>query len=206
LCNSIVGVAGREEAGQSTTFEIIATEPEELLRAGMDPALQTSFRLVVYSGPLEAVMKVVTGAVAGIFIFGIGAWAQDTEKKVKMQDLPPAVQQAVKAESRNATLQGLATEVEDGKTVYEAEFKVAGHGKDITFDVNGKVVSTEEEIDIAKIPAPAGAALKKAASGGKLLLVEAVTEGTSKFYEAQIEKAGKKSEVQVDAAGKVVKK
>lgn len=46
------------------------------------------------------------------------------ETKVKMKDLPPAVQKTVQEQTRTAKLRGLAKEVENGKTCYEAETTV----------------------------------------------------------------------------------
>ena len=54
----------------------------------------------------------------------VSALPRTSESKVKMGSLPPAVQQAVKEQSQGAKLVGLAKEVEDGKTLYEAELKV----------------------------------------------------------------------------------
>src|SRR5258706_15262444 len=122
-----------------------------------------------------------------------------------MQDLPPAVQQAVKEQSKGATLRGLAKEVENGKTLYEAELRVAGKTKDVTFDSDGKIVTVEEEVAIGSIPAAAREAIQKAVGSAKLLLVETVTEGGRTFYEAHFKKGGQQSEVKVDAAGKPVK-
>jgi len=134
------------------------------------------------------------------------AAAQDTaEKKIDMKNVPAAVQQAITRESAGARLKGLATEVEDGKKLYEAELEVNGHGKDVSFDEKGNVVSVEEEIALDKIPAPAREAIQKAAGTGKVVMVETITEGGTSAYEAQLNKAGKKSEIKVDAAGKAVK-
>lgn len=131
--------------------------------------------------------------------------AQDSEKKVKMQDLPAAVQKAIRDYSKDATIRGLATEMDKGKRVYEAELTVAGHSRDVTFDADGKVVSVEEETPLASIPAPARQAIQKAAGKGKITEVETVTEDGKTFYEAQVKTAGKKSEVKVDATGALVK-
>ena len=128
-----------------------------------------------------------------------------SEKKVAMKDVPAAVQQAIKEQSKGATLKGLAKEVEHGKTLYEAELKVNGHSKDVTFDAQGQVVSVEEETPIADIPSAAREAIQKAAGGGKVLVVETVTEGGKTFYEAQVRNGLKKSEVKVDASGQPVK-
>ena len=131
--------------------------------------------------------------------------AQDSETKVKMKDLPAAVQAAVKEHSKGATLKGLAKEVENGATRYEAELKVNGRTKDMTFDETGKIVSVEVEVALASIPVAARDAIQKSIGKGKLLLVETVTEGGTTFYEAHIRKDGKEAEVKVDASGQPVK-
>ena len=133
------------------------------------------------------------------------AWAQEeTETKVKMQELPPAVQEAVKAQSKGATLRGFSKEVKDGRAFYEAEMSVKGRTRDLTFDAQGTIVSDEQQTSLSEIPAPARAAIQKAATGGKLTLVEKVSEGSSTFYEGHITKAGKEIEIKVDANGKTV--
>jgi uncharacterized membrane protein YkoI len=149
--------------------------------------------------------KTMFAAVATSALVAALALAQDSEKKVKMQDLPPAVQQAVKDYSKDAKIRGLATEMDKGKKVYEAELTVAGHSKDVTFDADGHVLSVEEETPLANIPAPARDAIQRAVAKGKLLEVETVTEGGKTFYEAQFKTGGKKSEVKVDASGTLVK-
>ena len=128
------------------------------------------------------------------------------EKKVKMKDLPPAVQKTVQELGRTSTLVGLAKEVEDGKTMYEAETRVNGKTRDVTIDAEGKIVMTEEEVAIDSIPAPARAAIEKESAGGKITLVEKVTKGSDVKYEAALTpKSGKKKEVSFSADGSLVK-
>ena len=62
----------------------------------------------------------VTALVTALSIAG---FAQDKEVKVKMQDLPLAVQKTVREQAKGATLHGLSKEIEDGKTFYEAEYR-----------------------------------------------------------------------------------
>ncbi len=127
------------------------------------------------------------------------------DQKIKLQDMPPAVQQAVKEQSKGATVRGYAKEVEDGTTSYEAELTVKGRAKDISFGADGKVLAIEETVALASIPAPARAAIQKAARAGKINKVESVTEKGTTNYEAAITRGGKKSEVKVDANGKTVR-
>jgi len=124
------------------------------------------------------------------------------ETKVKLEALPPAVQAAVKEQTKNATLVGLSKEKENGRMEYEAETKVNGKSRDVTFDEKGSVLEVEEEIDIATIPDAAKAAIEKRAAGGTIRKVEKLTAGTNINYEAAItSKSGKKSEVNVNADG-----
>jgi hypothetical protein len=104
-------------------------------------------------------MRILISAAMVLSMAALGA-----EKKVNMQDLPPAVQAAVKEQTKTSTLVGLTREVEDGKTLYEAETKANGHGRDISFDSTGAVVSVEEEVPLDSIPAAAKAAIDKQAS------------------------------------------
>jgi uncharacterized membrane protein YkoI len=148
-------------------------------------------------------MKTYKQLVLGVCLMGLAAMTQASEQRVKMEDLPPAVQATVKAQSQGATLHGLSKEVENGKTLYEAEMVVNGHGKDVEIDSSGAVVAVEEEVALSSLPAAARAAIEKSAGNGKVLKVEAITHGGSLVaYEAQVNNAGKRSEVRVDPQGR----
>ena len=122
--------------------------------------------------------------------------------KLKLEDLPKPVQETVKAQTTNATLAGLAKEKEDGKTVYEVETKLNGKARDLMVASDGKIVSVEEETDIASIPAPAREAIMKKAAGNKIKIVETLTKGSEVSYEAEIiGKNGKTTEFGVNADG-----
>jgi uncharacterized membrane protein YkoI len=127
------------------------------------------------------------------------------ETKIAMKDLPIPVQKAVEEQSKGAVIRGLTKEVENGKTEYEAQLTLNGHGKDISFDSAGNLVSVEEEVKLESLPAAARATIQKAAEGGTLRSVELVTEGGKSFYEASIRKGGKSREVQVDENGARIK-
>ena len=144
---------------------------------------------------------------AGIFVSiallsGAGIAA---EKKVKIQDLPAPVQKTVQEQTKNAELKGLSKEIEDGKTMYEAETIANGKSRDVLIDSTGAIVEVEEQATLDSIPAPAKAAIEKAAKNGKVLKVETVTKGSAVSYEAVVSKNGKKSEVAVEADGTIKK-
>ena len=120
------------------------------------------------------------------------------ETRVQMKDLPEAVQKTIKKETANARIRGLAKEVENGQTFYEAETIVNGATRDILMDPQGVIVEVEEATSLAKIPPAAQNALKSAAGTGKILGVEKVVKGSRVTYEAAIQKGGKKSEAAVN--------
>ncbi len=139
----------------------------------------------------------------GILCAGLG-WAQ--EKRVEMKDLPAAVQQTVRQESQGATLVGLSEEVENGKTYYEAELKVRGHGKDVLIDSSGKVVEVEEEVTLSSLPAAVRTQIKKSVGEAKILKLESITrDGKLAGYEATVEMNGRRSEISMGPDGKRTK-
>ena len=138
-------------------------------------------------------------------VFCATALAQNSEKKVTMKDLPEAVRKTVQEQSKGATLRGLAKEIEDGKTFYEAELKVNGHNKDVLIDPTGAVVEIEEQVALASLTPNVRVTIQKAAGKGKVLIVESITKNnTLEAYEAQISRAGKKSEIKVAPDGQLV--
>ena len=128
------------------------------------------------------------------------------EKRVKMKDLPEAVQKTVNEQSKGATIKGLSKEVEKGQTLYELELSVNGHSKDITMDATGNVVEVEEQVQIASLPEVVQTAIKQNAGTAQIQMVESVIKGgTLQYYEAHIKKGLKKSEFKIGTDGKLVK-
>src|ERR1043166_9245463 len=80
------------------------------------------------------------------------AQKEESERRVKMKDLPAAVRQTVREQAQGARLRGLSRETEGGKTFYEAELWVNGHGRDVLMDEAGAVVEVEETVALASLP------------------------------------------------------
>jgi hypothetical protein len=143
-------------------------------------------------------MKTLTIMICGLLL----AYGAIAESKVKMENLPPAVQKAAREQSKNATLVGLSKEVESGKTVYEVETKVNGKTRDLLLDQGGAVIEIEEEVDLNSLPVAARQAIEQKIAGNKLKKVEAVSKGSSVSYEASYTgKLGKTLEFAVNADG-----
>ncbi|MDT5122173.1 MAG: hypothetical protein QOC96_1655 [Acidobacteriota bacterium] len=141
----------------------------------------------------------VASLITGLVMFST---VQAQEKKLKREELPPAVEKTVAAESQNATIRGFATEVEKGKRLYEAELTVNGHSKDISMDAQGNIVEVEEEVSMDSLPASVKEGLTKAAGRGTITRVESLTKmGTLVAYEAVVKTGAKRHEIQVGPDG-----
>ena len=133
-------------------------------------------------------------------------FAAAAEKKVRMEDLPPAVRKTVQDQTEEARIRNIIRETEKGQVRYEVESMVNGKSRDFIVDAKGALVEVEEEVAIDSIPTPAKAAIQKKAAGGKITRVETLTRGASTSYEASYTtRAGKKASVGVIADGSEVK-
>jgi hypothetical protein len=128
---------------------------------------------------------------------------QAQEKKLKREELPPAVEKTVAEQSKGATIRGFSTDMEGGKKLYEAELVVSGHGKDISMDEQGNIVEVEEEVSMESLPGNVRDGLTKSAGSGTVGKVESLTKkGKLVAYEAVVKTGTKRSEIQVGPDGK----
>ncbi len=128
------------------------------------------------------------------------------EKTIAEADLPVAVQKVVREQSQGATIKGFTSEVELGKTVYEAKLMVNGHTKDIEMSEDGNINEIEEQVVMDSLPDGVQKALIKKARGGKITKVESLTkQGTLIAYEAGILRGSTRSEIQVGPDGSTLR-
>jgi uncharacterized membrane protein YkoI len=128
--------------------------------------------------------------------------AYGQEKVTTRDQLPPAVDSAVTAQTRNAKLRGLSEEREKGHTYYEAELRAGGYNRDVLMDSSGTVVEVEQQVSLDSLPAKLKAALTTEAGDGRITQVEALSKhGRLVAYEAQVVSKGKRREIQVGPGG-----
>ena len=124
------------------------------------------------------------------------------EKKLKREQLPPAVEKTVARESQGATINGFSTEIENGKRLYEVELMVDGHSKDISMDRDGNILEVEAEVAMDSLPAAVQEGLRKAAGAGTIGKIESLTKrGKLVAYEGHVKTGTKRSEIQVGPNG-----
>src|SRR6202521_3856115 len=146
-------------------------------------------------GARLAVLSVITG-------LAVLTTAQAQEKKIKREELRPAVEKTVAEQSQGVTIKGFSTEVDKGKRLYEVELTVNGHGKDISMDKDSKIVGVEAEVAMDSLSPEVKAGLTRAAGSGTITKVESLTQGGKLVaYEAGVKNGSKHSEVQVGPKG-----
>ena len=118
--------------------------------------------------------KIAAGTVFIVLL--LTAVAQAQERKLTRAQLPPAVEKTVAAESQGATIKGFATEVENGRRLYEAELEINGRSKDISMDRNGNIVEVEEEVTMDSLSTAVQDALRAAAGKGIIGKIESLTK------------------------------
>jgi hypothetical protein len=124
------------------------------------------------------------------------------DKKITRAQLPAAVERTVAQQTQAAVIKGFSTETEAGKTVYEMQLTVDGHGKDISMDSQGNILEIEEEVALGSLPAGVQAGLTKAAGTGTIVKIESLTkQGKLVAYEADVQSGKKRREIQVSPQG-----
>jgi hypothetical protein len=155
-----------------------------------------------------SIMNLYTKFSGAVLVLGLlFSVANAQEKKLKREQLPPAVEKTVARESEGATIKGFATEVEKGQRLYEAELIVNGHHKDISMNRQGVIVEVEEEVSMDALPAPVQDGLRRAAGAGTIEMIESLTKnGKLVAYEGHVKTGTKRSEIQVGPQGEKLKR
>ena len=76
--------------------------------------------------------RVLATAIAIVAASGL---ARGADQKTTMKNLPAAVKATVEAESKGATITGISSEKENGKTRYEGQVRTKA-GKTVAFEVD----------------------------------------------------------------------
>lgn len=113
--------------------------------------------------------------------------APPASAKVK---LPPAIDQAFKTAYPNATIKNVSKETEAGKPVYEVESVDGGRRRDLIYRPDGTVVSFEEELADADVPAAVSQAIKARYPKATVTFRERLVTGATVQYEIQLKGAG----------------
>lgn len=94
----------------------------------------------------------------------------------------------------------------EGKTEWEAEFKMDGKAYSANYDLKGEWLETEYAITANEIPAAVKTAIDKDYAGYKMKESEISETAKGKVYEFELVKGKNKVEIAFDMNGKIIKK
>jgi hypothetical protein len=148
-----------------------------------------------------------------LLAFAPAAHGQRKSKNRRIK-LPSAVAATLKSECPDCVIAKVTREKENGVTIYDFEFRSGQGEMDVTVD--GFVIDREILVQTADVPGPALDAIRKAAAGGKIKLIEkdeiraelkdgkVIKLDSPKYaYEADLVKGNQVGEVVVTPEGQV---
>ena len=152
--------------------------------------------------------KIILGMAAAIVTnLTLAAYAgEDKEVKITFDQVPAAVQAAVKAYATEAEITGIEDSDADGTKVIEFDIKKADKSFEVAFLKDGKLFSTEEVVAMSDLPEAVQKAIAKKGKKSTIGKPEKVTQGDKISYEVVIEKKGKKTEYTFAPDGKITDK
>ncbi len=154
--------------------------------------------------------------------------------EITLKQLPKAVRKAIKLATKNAEIEKIVLEVEDGMVQYEVEVEVKGGTVEMCFNADGQLVGievleseeqeeseemkseeeegkesegkeeTSEEIELKDVPEAARKAIQKAAGDAKEIECAAITEAEFTVFEGAWMVGDLKMEITVSKAGDVL--
>jgi hypothetical protein len=146
--------------------------------------------------------------VAAAFISVTALVARSAEEKIKPEDLPKAVADALKARFPKGKISEAAKEDDNGKTVYDIELKQDGRKYETDIQADGTMLEVEKEIASKDLPAVITKAVDEKYPKATIKEVMEVNKVKGKeekpdHYEVNIvDSGGKKVEVLLSLDGK----
>lgn len=126
------------------------------------------------------------------------------DENIAMHKLPAAVQNTLKQIVGGNHLEGCDSEVANGTTVYEADFKSKGSECSVTVSEAGEVLEWSLDAPLNIVPPPVLKAALNAHPGGKIGESEIHNKGSRLFYVLEVRTDNSAYDVSLDAAGKVI--
>lgn len=125
------------------------------------------------------------------------------EVKITMDQVPAAVQQAVKAYASATQIKDIEDSDVDGTKVIEFDIEKNGKASEVAFKPDGQLFSTEEAVAFTDLPAAVQSAINEKVKGTKVATPEKVVMDGKVSYEVVIENGGKKTEFTFSPDGKI---
>ncbi len=136
-------------------------------------------------------------------VLSISAYSQ--EIKIAPKAIPAIVRQSFRAAYPNAKIKGATKETTKGETVYEVLCKDSLANRTISLTSDGKIIETEEDITVDRLPEAVTNAISKQYTKGKIMKIELSVKDSKIVYEVLLKMKRKNTEVAFSPDGTIVK-
>ena len=157
--------------------------------------------LILVSVLATTLILTVTGCSA---ISGEGAKKEAPAQIVPLSDLPAPARSTVERLTAGGQIKKIERAEEGGAVIYDVEATV--QGKDVEYDVagDGKVLTSEESVAFASLPAAVKAAVARYFGSVSGLKASREDEAGKTFYEVEGKKAGKTITLKLNDGGRIL--
>ena len=149
-------------------------------------------------------MKKLSAVAVLLCLSGLGILLKRHGQELQPSQVPDPVTAAASKRYPNAQISRWSSEVEEGRTIYEASFVEGSSTRQIEFAEDGTLVSLGETIKVSALPSPVVVAVRVQYPKAYIEKAEKVTKAGTVQYEVVLQ-GGSEEEVLVTAAGKLVK-
>lgn len=155
--------------------------------------------------------RIVQSALVALLIVGLlgcDTLSGQAEKKpsqvVSLSDLPGPARATIERLTTGGKIQKLEKEEKDGTVIYDVEAKVKD--KDVEYDVasDGKVLTAEESIPYASLPAMVQSATMKYFGSAEGLKASKEVEDGKTFYEVEGKKSSSTITLKLTETGQII--
>jgi uncharacterized membrane protein YkoI len=162
----------------------------------------TTMQRQILQSVLVAILMV--GLLGCDTISGLAGKKEAASQVVSLSDLPAPARATVDKLTAGGKIKKLEKEEKDGKAIYDVEAKVKD--KDVEYDVasDGKVLTAEESIPYASLPAVVQSAAKKYFGFTEGLIASKEVENSKTFYEVEGKKGSSTITLKLEETGKII--
>jgi uncharacterized membrane protein YkoI len=164
--------------------------------------------VVCSSRDLEDAMRAVIGRLACVALLCLLILTMSARaEKIKVDQLPKAVADAVKTKFPDCKITEAARETEGGETFYELSFTYKDHRYDVECTPQGDFRKIEKLLTVKELPKEVTKTLQDMYPRARLHeILEVTRKDKIEYYEVALVTADKSEvEVQIDPSGKVLK-
>ena len=150
-------------------------------------------------------MKKLSAAAVLLCLSGLGILLKRQDQELQPSQVPEPVTAAASRRYPKAQISRWSSEVEEGRTIYEASILENSSTRQIEFAEDGTLVAVGENITVSALPGPVISAVRARHPKASIAKAEKLTKSGAVQYEVVLQRSAKREEVLLTAAGKLVK-